>query len=146
MRTPVWAGMPRTISVIGARFKVGTVKDLKVPVEHVAAADVAPHGEWVHDDLLPVNGVCDRDAGVMFLEAELGYDRAREVILHETIHAVIGQSGVHKDILHGHEEALVNRISPILLAVIRDNPKLIEFLTDRRLGGAGSATYWRNHS
>lgn len=140
----IWAGLPRTITVLTQKFKVGTVKGLKVPTGDVADGVLDHEAEWVHEDTVSVLGVCDRDENVMFMETNVGYDKAREVTLHEVVHAIVGSARLHKDIIHGHEESVVDRLTPVLLAVIRDNPKLIEFLTDRRQGGAGSATYWRN--
>lgn len=140
----VWAGLPGTITVLTQKFKVGTVKGLKVPDDAVTDEARGQNEEWVHEGTITVLGVCDRDENVMFMETNVGYDKAREVTLHEVVHAAVGAARLHKDIIHDHEESVVDRLTPVLLAIIRDNPKLIEFLTDRRQGGAGSATYWRN--
>ena len=136
------AGMPRTTKVMGQRSKVQSVKDLKVDITHLATTDV--HEEWVHEEQQDVLGTCDRDMLIIQLETETGHDRFRETFVHEHLHAMISKAGLHNDLLtEGREEGVVARLSPILLQFLRDNPNAIEFLTDRRQGGAGSAGAWR---
>jgi hypothetical protein len=49
----------------------------------------------------------------------------RDTVLHEVMHAVF----VGMELSEDDEEKFVSRLTPVLLAVLRDNPKLVEFLT-----------------
>lgn len=51
----------------------------------------------------------------------------RDTLLHETLHAIWSTFGIGGN--EEEEEALIRRITPALLGVLRDNPELVEFLT-----------------
>jgi hypothetical protein len=51
----------------------------------------------------------------------------QETLLHEVLHAVTEFTGLD-DNLGESEEDFVNRLSPVLLQVLRDNPELVEYL------------------
>jgi hypothetical protein len=71
-------------------------------------------------------GECDFDALIIRVRKNLRKSKAQELLLHETIHACTDPSlktGGHT------EEDFVNTLSPILLQVLQDNPKLLEYLT-----------------
>lgn len=59
-----------------------------------------------------------------------GPDYLRDTVLHELLHAVLLQSGLSKRIGDDdREEELVRGITPGVIGLLRDNPRLIEFLT-----------------
>ena len=49
-------------------------------------------------------------------------------VLHEVLHAAWAATGLD-DQTCDHEEVIVSTLAPVLLAVIRDNPDLIKYLT-----------------
>jgi len=58
----------------------------------------------------------------------------RDTLLHETLHALIAQTGLSEGSgpLSGDaEEQVVRALTPLLLHVLRENPKLIQFLVER---------------
>lgn len=77
--------------------------------------------------------VCDNSEITIL---RVGQSRAskRVTILHEILHAIIGESALKPDGRHkmvrDHEEAVVSTLAPWLLQVLRDNPKLIDYLLD----------------
>ena len=54
----------------------------------------------------------------------------RDTLLHEVMHAVVFLSGYGHDLKHADEERLVRTITPWILAVLRDNPELVDFLLE----------------
>lgn len=52
----------------------------------------------------------------------------RATVLHEVLHAIAFTAGMGLE--HDAEEALVRSWEPWLLAVLRDNPELVSFLTE----------------
>lgn len=120
--------MPLVTRVAGQRFDIRMVPGLKVPTGNVAFEDVHAHEDWVHEDMMAVLGACDRDRNVISLDPDTGYDRLRETFLHENLHAIITKANLHHDLLATNEEAVVARLSPLLLQWLRDNPTAVEFL------------------
>lgn len=127
-RPDIAAGLPTVTRVLGQRFDIRVVPNLTVPTGNVAVDDVHAHEDWVHEDTMQVLGACDRDRNVISLDPDTGYDRLRETFLHEHLHAIITKANLHHDLLASNEEAVVARLSPILLQFLRDNPKAVEFL------------------
>lgn len=131
---------PRVLRLIGQRY----------PIRFHAAIHI--HDEQGNTVTEAANGFTDRNTGEIGLHLGLGPDVERVVMLHEVLHAIVGATGMHQDILSeggpvgGTEEQVVNRLTPILLAVLQDNPKLYEYLTDRRVLGAGSATWFERNT
>lgn len=58
----------------------------------------------------------------------------RDTLIHEALHAIVYLSGIRENLSLSHEdeEKLVVALSPWLLALLRDNPKLVEFLLENR--------------
>ena len=78
-------------------------------------------GYWGKDDVR-VYGDVDERACVINLDIDASPEVIRDSILHEILHAILLM--YDKD-----DEELVRLLSPMLLAVIRDNPKLMLALT-----------------
>jgi len=78
-------------------------------------------GYWNKDDIR-VYGEFDERTSTINLDVDASADVMRETILHEILHVILGM--YNKD-----DEDLVRILSPILLQVIRDNPKLTLALT-----------------
>lgn len=81
--------------------------------------------EWV-DDLGDNYGECDHeDASIEIVEG-LRTELDQEILLHETMHAVLRQQG--RDYCKA-EEVYVTALAAGLAVVFRDNPKLVKHLT-----------------
>jgi hypothetical protein len=63
-----------------------------------------------------------------------GPDYERDTLLHEVLHAVVfntnlrSMEGWRED---GREEAIVQALAPVLLQVLRENPRLIDYLLEK---------------
>jgi hypothetical protein len=69
-------------------------------------------------------GYCDTATCTLHIDASLRGPRAREVVMHEVLHACLGEMGG----AGLKEERIVATLAPILLAVLRDNPALMKWL------------------
>lgn len=73
-------------------------------------------------------GMCDRTTTTILIRKGMSPSREREVVLHEVVHAAYDVSGLTcKD--DCPEEMVVNDLSFCLLSVLRENPKLVAYLT-----------------
>lgn len=72
------------------------------------------------------------DTDSSLLEIRLNSDSAdlvkREVLLHETLHAITAVAGLDHELTEEVEEKFVRRIAPILFDVLLRNPKLVDYL------------------
>ena len=88
---------------------------------------VGPHVYKVTRKPSPDNGECDFDGVAINVKPRLRRGKAKEILLHEVLHATthpsLNGSGAHTD------EEFVTGISPVLLQVLQDNPDLVEYLT-----------------
>jgi Zn-dependent peptidase ImmA (M78 family) len=82
--------------------------DAKVPVDHY--------------------GICDKDRTEIHLDPDQSEIRLRLSLVHELLHA-LSDLGDLRDMDSVAEEERVVRMAPVLLQVIRENPKLLEYLT-----------------
>ena len=78
-------------------------------------------GYWNKDDVR-VYGEVDERSATINLDVDASPEVVRDSILHEIIHAVLMM--YDKD-----DEDLVRLLAPMLLQVMRDNPKLVLALT-----------------
>jgi hypothetical protein len=76
-----------------------------------------------------VNGFCHFDKAEIWLFRGLKAAKRREFLLHELKHAA-GHSAFHERKLMT-EEAFVRHMAPAMLAMIRDNPALVAYLTQK---------------
>lgn len=57
--------------------------------------------------------------------------QAADTLLHEALHAVWSMVGFRSDsILADKEEEMISRLTPALLGLIRDNPKLVRYMVE----------------
>lgn len=78
-------------------------------------------GYWNKDDIR-VYGEFDERASIINVDTDASTEVMRETILHEILHAIL--------LMYDRDdEGLVRALSPMLLQVMRDNPKLMMALT-----------------
>ena len=72
-------------------------------------------------------GSCEFDDLQIWIRKRLRTSKAKEILLHEVLHActhpTMNCSGDHSD------EDFVAAVAPVLLEVMLENPKLVEYLT-----------------
>lgn len=114
--------LPDQIVVLGQRFRV----EIQVNPMHGIGPEFPEAGT-------NVMGACDRELQLIVIRGGGAQteDKARETLLHETLHAVIGTARIPPFGDHDDEETLVGALAPVLLAVIRDNPALVAALISR---------------
>jgi len=78
-------------------------------------------GYWNKDDIR-VYGEFDERTSTINLDVDVSADVMRETLLHEILHVILGM--YERD-----DETLVRVLSPMLLQVLRDNPKITLALT-----------------
>jgi hypothetical protein len=98
--------------------------DIKVDVSKKAQERVDRDTEG------PLYGMWDGKSATILLSTRAADTIMRETLVHEILHAVLelsGASSVHiKD--SDEEEGIVRSIAPMLLDVLRRNPKLVDYL------------------
>lgn len=107
--------LPRSVLILGQRFKVHKIADLQTDT-----------GNGIERVL----GLCDSDDQIIVIEEKQGPDRFAETFLHEQVHAMIALAGLRPDLAE-HEEAIVKRLAPIMLDWLRRNPNVYTFFTGR---------------
>lgn len=66
----------------------------------------------------------------IIISADVAPAKQRNTILHELLHVVIDTTNADENLDGEAEEALVQRLSPLLLDTLRRNPQLVTFLMD----------------
>lgn len=125
--------MPRTVKVLGSRYRVSERANLRVAGDAIASQVYA--GDWVHEhDVevgIPVLGYTDTDMGLIGIETEQSEDKFRVTYLHEVLHAIVAEAGLKDVIDSNQEERIVKRLAPLLRQVLKDNPRVLAFITGR---------------
>lgn len=96
-------GMIKTVDIIGKKYKI-----MEVPLERE-------------------NGHLGRSIyGYCLIEVYHPQDdqQMKDTLLHEILHACLFEVG------RGAQEEVVGALAPVLLYVLRKNPKLVEYLTE----------------
>lgn len=79
----------------------------------------------------PLDGSCDHGAAVITLAPLDSHDVMAVTCAHEVLHALWYLAGIgdgeESDTV---EEDCVNRLAPLLVQLLRENPKLVAYLTD----------------
>lgn len=118
--------MPKTVQVGG--------RPIKVKITDKIVANDGP-GKY-----MDAAGTSNWKGQLIQIVASHGPDEVADTFVHEAIHMMIASVGLADDILEGKvdEEKIVLRLTPALLNFVRDNPKSIEYITNRRVLGKGS--------
>lgn len=114
---------PRSFRILGQRYRVDNPKTFKDP-----------------EDGESLLGHIDHDYGLVTVSGTQSPDQMAETFLHEVLHALLDKVGHGSNQMGAEEhEAMVNRLAPVLLLFLRDNPRVIEYLTGRVVGGRRAA-------
>jgi len=83
---------------------------------------------------LPDAGSCETDYETITVSGNQTDTQKADTLLHESLHGVFNQGlgDQLKELDKGLEETLCAFLAPRLLAIIRDNPGLIEFLKEAK--------------
>lgn len=87
--------------------------------------DVKLHNAYYNADETRVYGEWDERRMTINLDSDAHIGVMKEALLHELLHAIL--SIYDKD-----SEELVRVLSPALMQVLKDNPRLVEFLLSQR--------------
>lgn len=81
----------------------------------------------VDEDRIPgeLFGLCDKGKHVISIHPDQSPARLRSTLMHELLHALCDLTGVDDD---KAEERIVTVTAPALLSLLRDNPKLLDWL------------------
>lgn len=102
------------------------LKTLKVgPHEFEVTADVDRHNAACREAQSDLLGRTNFKTLVITLEPTQAPSQMADTLLHETLHCVTDQTGLSAEWGTAKDEAIVARITPLLLAVLRDNPQLV---------------------
>ena len=96
---------------------------------------VSPH--WV-DIKVDINlsrnsdavGLCAEDKQEIYIDGDLGPSIEKETLLHEAMHQIWHQTELDRKYKDSDEEAVIWSLAPRLLALILNNPGLIEWLQE----------------
>jgi hypothetical protein len=83
-----------------------------------------------------VNGVCGPDTQQVLYDPQVGFVVLRDTILHELMHGITNQLAFCEKqvgLSDDQEEHVVRTLSTAILALLRDNPKLVQFLTEKEV-------------
>lgn len=86
-------------------------------VEKLHFEDVSAYGAYSHDE------------PAIELDANLSFERERETLVHESLHAMLALTG-DAFLEPADEENLVTFLSPVVLSWLRDNPSLIRYVQE----------------
>jgi hypothetical protein len=83
--------------------------------------------KWLDEDLSPdLVGECDTDKQIISVRSGQPIEQEQDTLWHELIHAV------DEAMDSGLKETQVKRLATGLLAVIKDNPRLISYLKKKK--------------
>lgn len=105
---------PRRFTVLGQTFDVDLLPGDNVP------------GTWVPGQ----TGSCYYTLQRVALLAAQHPQQMRDTYLHEMLHALFVNGGL-QHLMQCDDEAMVSILTPHLLAMLRDNPRVVEFLTQK---------------
>lgn len=109
---------------------------IKAPLEHPETLLVGPFyyeiiNNWPDKDAdaADAHGVCDRKRHTIHIRESLNDQLRAEVLLHEVLHAIFGNSGLtHTDVINDREEIIINQLGLGLISLMRTNKDFIPYL------------------
>lgn len=76
-----------------------------------------------------VYGFTDHLTASIVLDPKQADSVRRDTLLHEVIHCCNETSGLAAELGSEWDERIARRLTPVLLATLRDNPRLVAYLT-----------------
>lgn len=95
----------------------------------IRTVKVGPHTYTVGTAPAPDLGHCDADNLKINVSPQQAPTQERATLLHELFHAIANRTGLDKS-WGDAEEFYVTLLADEVFALLRANPKLVEFLTD----------------
>lgn len=125
--------LPKSMRLLTQKIVVTTEPDL-----HARFEDTSPKSETDRDGdgephIHACYGVYSEAEQSITLDAGLHFERQRETLLHESLHAMlaVGQlDALMAGSMEGFDEHLVSALAPILLSWMRDNPDVVVYLIE----------------
>jgi hypothetical protein len=116
--------VPASIRLLTQRIDISEVEELTVP-------ETNAHGETHNHRAYGVYAETDQ---TISLDKDMGFERQRETLLHEVLHAVLAITHLDSVMLtqggDGFDEHVVSVLSPVLLAWLRDNREVVAYLME----------------
>lgn len=81
------------------------------------------------DPGLDIFGRTMKRPSVIEVDRDQGVEQERNTVVHELLHAIVSMAGDLGD--DSDEERIVSTLSPWLLTMLRENPSLVRYLTER---------------
>lgn len=60
----------------------------------------------------------------------MGFERERQTLLHENLHAMVAAGGLEVAFREDAEEHIVGVLAPVLLSWMRENPHIVKYLME----------------
>lgn len=98
------------------------------PNRYTVTGDELERLRTEHAERSQLDGHTDHGTLRLLVNTALAADQVRDTLLHETLHALAFLSGLSSEWGSEKEEAVVRRLSPLLLDVLRRNPDLVAYL------------------
>lgn len=113
--------MPRSVRLLTQRIDVKVAPHLHHQTEPNEFGETYNHRAY---------GIYEEATQTITLDKGLAFERARETFLHENLHAILSISGLNEVIPMEAEEHVVGVLAPVMLAWMRDNPRVVNWLTE----------------
>lgn len=116
---------PATMKIVSQVVSVEEVPDLHQEPDD--GHEAHPHRAF---------GVYEAGVQAIWLDKGLTFERQRVTFLHETLHAILDvgslEALIDRSAGIGLGEHVVTALAPLLLAWLRDNPKAVQYLSEKQ--------------
>lgn len=110
--------VPTKVTVYEQVVPVVVVNDLRVTTQDCDCGEEHRNEAY---------GMFDPDGPAIILSDGQGWERLRETLLHENVHALLQFTGL-TETLGGRDEEFASRLAPALLCWLRANRKVVKWL------------------
>lgn len=116
--------VPAHLQVLTQRFAIEVIDDLYLD-DHdnrIIKSEVGHTGV-----VTKVSGLCDPEGQIILIEGKNASASQALTLLHEVLHACFAAAGISDTVSSEQEESVANRLSPILMTVLQENPDLVRY-------------------
>ena len=99
------------------------------PFTYTVHVDKARMNQACRDDHTDLLGRCEHRTLDIDIDPDQAPGQMADTLLHELLHALTDVTGLANEWDEDREEAVVRRLSPVLLDTLRRNPALVAYLT-----------------